>query len=73
VTESELCGVFVDLGSSVRLRDGEVRSSTIGACIQDPDFDLSELSTAVAYIDNETNLETTELPIPDALPTVPTS
>ena len=46
------------------LMSGEIRESTIGACVQVDDYDFSRLTTDVLYVDNGTNLETTSLPIP---------
>jgi len=48
---------------------GEVRGNLIGACVQTDGFDVARLSEEVRYVDNETNLDSTSLPVPD--PAVP--
>ena len=65
VSRSEVCGVLIARGGSLDLLHGEVRESLIGACIQVDGYDINRLSEHVAYRDNGTNLETTDLPVPE--------
>ncbi len=65
VRQSETCGVMVARDGTLNLTHGEIRDSTIGACVQVPDFDLDHLTRDVTYRDNEANLEATTLPIPE--------
>lgn len=65
VSEASLCGVHVGPGGFVTLRDGAVRSSPIGACVNRPEQDYSALTNGVIYVDNGVNLDTGVLPVPD--------
>lgn len=73
VSGSETCGVFVapapfGIGSpDLDLVDGRVEGSVIGACVQAEGYDLSRLSATVAFVDNGSNLQTTDLPVPGEL------
>jgi len=71
IRDAETCGVLVAEGPegppSVELHSGTVAGSAIGACVQVPGYDLARLSDDVLYVDNGTNLDSTELPVP-ALP-----
>lgn len=74
-----LCGIMLAYGSLVNaagqvhqyeeggtaeLTDGLVSGNHIGANIQTSGFDTGRLTSNVGYIDNERNLDTTELPVP---------
>ena len=61
-------GVHV-VDSEVDLSSGEVRENLIGACVQAAGYDVARLTDDVRYIENGTNLDSVELPVPD--PTVP--
>ncbi len=61
-----LCGVQVALDASLRLADGRIVSSPVGACVQVDDYDYALLTDAVVYEDNTVNLESTDLPVPKA-------
>jgi len=65
-----LCGVQVGLGGAVDLSRGEVSSAIIGANVQDPSFDLSRLQDDVRYVDNDQNLASEALPVPEPPATV---
>ena len=52
-----LCGVQVADGGRLDLADGVVRGSTIGACVQTPDFDLARITTGVVYEENGINVD----------------
>jgi len=67
VRRSALCGVHVGRGGSVDLRDGEVSGGPIGACVQEPGYDVARLSDNVRYVMNESNLDSTVLPSPAPL------
>jgi hypothetical protein len=47
------------------LQEGTVSGSAIGACVQIDGYDVGRLSNAVRYEDNDTNLESTSLPVPE--------
>jgi hypothetical protein len=65
-----LCGVLVAQAPvAVDLSNGRIAGAAIGACVQVADYDLDRLRDDVAYDDNGVNVETTDLPVPDA--TVP--
>ena len=66
-----VCGVQVAFEGGLDLVDGVVSHNTIGACVQVDDYDIARLTDQVAYSDNETNLETSAMPIPD--PDLPAS
>jgi len=57
------CGVQVD-ASGLDLTRGVVSSCVIGACVDSPGFDLVRLQNDVQYVDNETNVDATRLPVP---------
>jgi len=70
VEEAAYCGVFVgsvegEAAPSLDLSRGVVSRSTIGACIQNPDYDLQRLTDGVEYRDNVTNLDARALDVPD--------
>jgi len=70
VRGAALCGVHVALDGQADLTNGEIAGAAIGACVQVDGYDLSRLTTSVAYHDNGTSLQTTELPVPE--PVAPT-
>ena len=49
------------------MRDGDVFGSAIGACVQVDGYDVDRLTNDVRYFDNETNLQATTLPVPEAI------
>ncbi len=71
VTRADLCGVYVapdgemDLLGIHPLGLSEVSRSNIGACVQVPGYHLSRLDSAVAYVDNGSDFEGTDFPVPD--------
>ena len=71
VRGAALCGAHLGAGSQIDLAEGEIAECVVGACVQDDAYDLSRLSERVRYADNETNLDSTTLPVPDALPSLP--
>lgn len=66
IADNALCGVQLALGGEIDLSDGEVSGSPIGANIQTPDFDLGRLQSGVAFRDNDTNLDSSAVPVPEA-------
>ena len=51
--------------AQIDLQDGDVRANAIGACVQVDGYDISRLTAGVAYQDNDRNVESTFLPVPD--------
>lgn len=68
VERSSTCGVLLASGA-VDLADGEVRENAIGVCLQTTPFDVARLEQNVVFVGNETNLDSTTLPVPDAVDT----
>ncbi|RLB56752.1 MAG: hypothetical protein DRJ42_02435 [Deltaproteobacteria bacterium] len=66
VTGGAFAGVQLALGGEMDLYQGEVRGHLIGAAVGTGGFDVARISDEVAYHDNETNLDATELPVPGA-------
>ncbi len=69
IRESASCGVQVD-GAELDLSNGLVAANSIGACVQVDGYDLGRLMDGVRYHDNDTNLDSTSLPVPDPNPPV---
>jgi len=76
ITGNVLCGVQIGFGAddetgpftvggSVDLHDGTVSNSPIGVNVQTGDYDLMRLMEGVWYLDNDTNLDMSVLPVPD--------
>jgi hypothetical protein len=63
---SAICGLQLALEGEADLADGVVSGSPIGACVQVEGYDTGRLRERVLYRDNTTNLDITELPVPDA-------
>jgi hypothetical protein len=65
------CGACVDdylVGEgtpSLDLARGVIAAHEIGACVQVEGYDLERLRREVEYLDNDTNLDITTLPVPD--------
>ncbi len=56
--------------ASIDLDQGRVTGAVIGACIQIADYEIGRLTQGVEYIGNQTNLDSTTLPVPDAVDSV---
>jgi hypothetical protein len=69
VAGASLCGVMVARDGQLDLRDGVVTGNPIGACVQIDGYDLGRLQGGVDYVDNDSDLQATMLPVPD--PTLP--
>lgn len=70
VRDADLCGVHV-AGAEMDLENGEVASSSIGACVQVEGYDVERLTGGVTFEDNEVTLDAVELPVPEPGDTVP--
>ncbi len=66
--DNSLCGVHLGTGGAADLSMGEVVGSSIGACVGDERYDISRLQSGVDYRDNESNLDSLALPVPDIPP-----
>ncbi len=62
--DSALCGIFLAGSGTMDLEIGRVAGAKIGACLQVDDYDLSRITDGVDYVDNETSLDSTTLPVP---------
>jgi hypothetical protein len=63
----EVCGVHVAEDGSATLSHGVVRGASIGACVQSEAQEISALQDDVFYVDNDTPLDATMLPVPQPL------
>jgi hypothetical protein len=65
------CGIQVGNGGHIDASRGSVHGNPIGVNIQEPGYDLGTVTgPTLRYYDNVTNLDTAQLPIPDAKPTL---
>jgi hypothetical protein len=67
IDRADVCGVHVAADGDALLRSGVVKGSAIGACVQSDVQDVAELQRDVSYVDNDLNLETTNLPVPEPI------
>jgi len=67
ITESALAGVQVVVGGEVDLRDGTIEASPVGVNVQVDGYDLSRVMDRVVFRNNGVNLDSAELPVPDAM------
>ncbi|MCB9591181.1 MAG: hypothetical protein H6719_00495 [Sandaracinaceae bacterium] len=65
---SATCGVLVGETGALDLHDGEVRSTPIGACIQNDGFDNRRLQRGVRYRDVGSPLQNTVFTLPTLAP-----
>jgi len=76
ITRSVLCGVQLVYGEdepgephptagTMDLHDGVISHNAVGANVQTEGFDVERLMDGVMYIDNGTNLDMSELPVPE--------
>ncbi len=70
VAGSTVCGLQVAQEGGLDARNGVVQGNAIGGCVQVDGYDTSRLLDGVAYLDNQANVVTTDLPLPDALPSL---
>lgn len=65
LADNALAGVQLANDGSVDLRDGVVSGNIVGINVQVPGYDVERLTNGVVFRDNETNLDSRELPLPD--------
>ncbi len=68
IRQSALAGVQIVADGQVDLSEGVVESNPVGVNIQVPGYDVNRLTDGVYFRDNGTNLDSSDLPVPD--PTV---
>jgi len=66
IEDNALAGIQIATGGRIRARVGVVSGSPIGVNVQTPGIDPNDLSDRVLYIDNDQNLDASELPVPGA-------
>lgn len=64
VRHSALVGLQLAEGGTADLHDGRVWGHAIGVNLQTTPFDFARLEDRILYYDNETNLDSTVLPVP---------
>jgi hypothetical protein len=64
LTNNSLLGLQLAQDGSADLSDGVISGHPVGVNIQVPDYDIDRLTRGVVFRDNETNLDSTELPVP---------
>ena len=67
VSDAALCGLQVATDAALDARDGVVSGASIGACVQVPAYDSSRLTAGVTFVENGINVDTSDLPIPQAV------
>jgi hypothetical protein len=65
IADGALVGIQISQAGTMDLVDGEVSGHPIGASVETADFDIERITTRVDYFDNETNLDTSALPVPE--------
>jgi hypothetical protein len=65
ISRSALCGVQIAVRATLDLHDGEIAHNPIGANIQTEGFDSARLADGVRFVDNEADLDSSGLPLPD--------
>ncbi|MEM7604070.1 MAG: right-handed parallel beta-helix repeat-containing protein [Myxococcota bacterium] len=60
------CGLHVDETSALSVASGTIANSAVGACLHGDRTQLDALSRTVLFRDNDLNVDTAILPIPDA-------
>ncbi|MBW2262117.1 MAG: right-handed parallel beta-helix repeat-containing protein [Deltaproteobacteria bacterium] len=58
-------GVYYARGGTIDLHDGEISYNPVGVNVQTEGFDVERLMDGVEYIENDINLDMSELPVPD--------
>ncbi|MGH2830676.1 MAG: right-handed parallel beta-helix repeat-containing protein [Actinomycetota bacterium] len=64
---SDRCGLMIATGGTADYHIGYVSEHPIGACVQTEGFDVLRLQSRVVYDDNERQLDSTTLPVPEDL------
>lgn len=65
IADHPLCGIAVAHEGDLDAIDGLVTRNTIGACVHVPDYAVGRIATDVVYRDNERNVESVTLPVPE--------
>jgi len=73
VARAAVCGVYLATGGAMDLSEGLVSECVVGACVQVSGYDFERLTGGgtVLYADNETNLDSTTLPVPEPSAPIP--
>ncbi len=66
-SDNFLCGIQLANGGTVDLHAGEVSGNRIGVNVQTGGFDLERLQDGVVYLENEVDLDSSLLPVPEAV------
>jgi hypothetical protein len=64
IADNALAGIQIATGARVVARDGIVSGNLVGVNIQSADVDPADLSDRIIYVDNQQNLDASELPVP---------
>ena len=71
VVDNAIAGLVVASGAELDLERGLVAENRIGVAVLQDDYDVNRLTSGVAYLDNEVNLDARQLPLPSAPPPLP--
>ncbi len=66
-SDNVLCGIQLANGGTVDLHGGEVSRNRIGVNVQTGGFDLERVQDGVVYLENEVDLDSSLLPVPEAV------
>jgi hypothetical protein len=66
VAGAALTGLQLARGGTMTLQDSLIRDNPIGANVQTEEFDLARIRESVEYRNNDRNLDSTELPVPES-------
>ncbi|MEM9860521.1 MAG: hypothetical protein AAF938_02795 [Myxococcota bacterium] len=65
---ADVCGLLLFGEAMLAIDDSLIAEAEIGACIQSTVFDVRDLTRSTRFVDNRTNVETTNLTVPDTPP-----
>ena len=68
IADNALAGIFIAAGGTVSMVDGEVARHPIGIHVGSETLDFETAFMGVAFVDNDRNVDATELPVPDTTP-----
>jgi hypothetical protein len=71
VDGARLCGAQIASGGELDLSNGEIRNATVGACVQEPGYDNTRLTSDVLFVDNGINLDATQHEVATPSPPLP--
>ena len=66
-SDNAQCGLQLASGGALDLHQGEVSRNPVGANVQTAGFDLVRIEDDVAYIENDLDLDSATIPVPEAL------